>query len=583
MKHKSYNNRKQSGELLDSILNGSTEYAIIATDLNDIIILWNKGAELIYGYPSEEMVGKQTPVDLHLKNTIDNDILFLAENNFRSSIFDHEMNAVRKDGTTVPVSVTVTPRLNKHKEIIGFLIIARDITNIKIQEVYRDVLLEISYAVNVSPDIDTLCRSVVNVISKLLEIRVMFICLFDYQNDEFNIAAQTGLCSNYCAHSCKYIQEDQVIPPELTDCYLTYTQLTINSGKMENHAIKDFIADRNAEWLENAALIHIPLLSDTALLGIVHIAVPSKQREFFLTETQILSLVANEITSGIQRKRLVEEIKQYADNLEKMVQVRTDQLREKDAQLVQSGKLATLGEMAAGIAHEMNQPLGSINLMAQGLLMAKERNKLSDSLLDEKLSSIVEQVDRINKLISHLRTFARQSIQEKQEVCINNPITDAFKLVGQQLYDRNINVYLELGQDLPLVLAEHNKLEQVFLNLFGNARDALDEFETLVNQLKTETEVSGWVQSWEKKLTVKTYQEYNQVVIEILDTGTGIPSTVIHRIFEPFFTTKEVGKGTGLGLSITYGIVKEFDGTIDVVSEEMKGCKFIIKFPICGK
>lgn len=580
MKYRSYNNRKQSAELLDSILNGSTEYAIIATDLNDKIIMWNKGAELIYGYSAKEMIGEQTPLDLHMKDTIDNDILFMAKNTYQSSIFDHEMNAVRKDGSIIPVSVTITPRLNRIDEIIGFLIISRDITKIKTQETFRDVLLEISYAVNASADIDDLCQSVVRVVSKSLDLKVMFICLFDYQNDTFSIAAQTGLCSNCSQHSCKYIQEGSQIPDEINDCFLTYTYMTINSGKMAGHAVSQYIEDENTDWMENASLIHIPLLSDIALLGIIHIAIPLAKREFFLTSTQILSLLANEIAAGIQRKRLVEQIKQYADNLEKMVQIRTEQLREKDVQLVQSGKLATLGEMATGIAHEMNQPLGSINLMAQGLLMAKERNKLTDVLLEEKLKSVVEQVDRINRLITHLRTFARQSPQTSQEIQVNLPLNDTLKLVGQQLIDRNIDVKIDLAEGLPSILAEHNKLEQVFLNIIGNARDSLDDMELIVNSYKVKDNTPAWAASWCKKMEICTCQEYDHVIIEISDTGAGIPKNVIDRVFEPFFTTKEVGKGTGIGLSITYGIVKEFDGTINVESEEMKGCKFTIRFPV---
>ena len=579
MKYHNNEDPEQAGELLYSILDGSTEYAIIATDLNDIIILWNKGAELIYGFTSDDMVGKRTITDLHKKDSIDSDILFFTENTFRSSIFDHAMTAVRKDGSVLPVSVTVTSRTNELNEIIGFLIVVRDITKNKLQDQFRDVLIEVAYVISSPASIDNMCRSAINSISRFLDIPAIFICILDKQNS-FRINSQIGLCEECCSHCCAYTPENEdAIPENMKDCFLTYSQFTINSGKLPDNIISGYIV--NKDIVEpDTAIVHVPLISDVALIGILHIILPTSRKGFLITETQVLSLIANEISAGIQRKRLEEEIKQYADNLEKMVNERTDQLREKDAQLVQSGKLATLGEMAMGIAHEINQPLGGISLMVQGLLMAKERGKLSETLLSNKLSSVIEQIDRIDKIIKNLRTFARQPAEGRQEVNINNPITDVFKLIGEQLKNRSISVEHELAEDLPSILADHNKLEQVFLNIVGNARDALDDFEETVNKLKEDAPAPEWVESWYKKIIIKSYKKDDYVLIEIIDNAGGIPQSIIQKIFEPFFTTKEVGKGTGLGLSITYGIVKEFGGSIEAKSEEMKGSKFILKFPV---
>ncbi|OPZ85711.1 MAG: Sporulation kinase E [Firmicutes bacterium ADurb.Bin419] len=201
-------------------------------------------------------------------------------------------------------------------------------------------------------------------------------------------------------------------------------------------------------------------------------------------------------------------------------------------------------------------------------------------MLTEKLNSIVDQVERINKIIGHLRTFARQSDDTKKEVDVKQPLLDVFKLIGEQLIKKNITVELDLEENLPFILSDHNKLEQIFLNLIGNARDAIGDLEKLGRKLKKEDEASEWIKSLDKKITVKIYTNDDEEIIEISDNGIGIPKSIIHKIFDPFFTTKEVGKGTGLGLSITYGIVKEFDGTIDAESKEMQGSKFTIKFPI---
>ncbi len=581
MRYRKLRSHKRSDELLESILNGSTEYAIIVTDLNEIVMLWNKGAEMIYGYTSEEMIGNKAPISIQSKIISDNGIL-LSESLLKTSIFDQEVNVARKDGTVIPVSVTVTPRLNKNKEIIGFLIISRDISGVKMQETFKDVLLDISYAVNTSPGIKELCQSVINTISTILDIKVVFVCLFDYLNNQFYVNSHTGLCSDECHHKCSYLNEGSDVSENMKDCYLTYTERSINTGNLSEHVISEYL-DKSIDTDENTSIIHIPLIYNIAMQGILHIVLPDAKKDFLLVETQVLSLIANETSAGIQRIRLIEEIKQDADTLEGLVKIRAEQLREKDAQLVQSGKLATLGEMAAGIAHEMNQPLGSISLMAQGLMKAKSLNRLTDNLLNDKLTSIIEQVDRISKLITHLRTFARQSENTREAVSVNDPLTDTFKLIGQQLKNRNIKINASLDKNLEPIFADHNKLEQIFINIIGNARDALDDFENKVFEQNKKNDIPDWAQNWKKEINLKTYMEYDFVVIEISDTAGGIPKSILSRIFEPFFTTKEVGKGTGLGLSITYGIVREFEGTIDVESEEFKGTMFKIKFPAYKK
>ena len=142
-----------------------------------------------------------------------------------------------------------------------------------------------------------------------------------------------------------------------------------------------------------------------------------------------------------------------------------------------------------------------------------------------------------------------------------------FKLIGEQLIKRKITVETNIEDNLPPILADHNRLEQVFLNIITNARDAIEEL-----RMKNPDKKDG-------KITINAYSQKTTVVIEIIDDGIGISEKVKEKVFEPFFTTKDVDKGTGLGLSITYGIVREFNGIIEIESKEMQGSKFIIKFP----
>jgi C4-dicarboxylate-specific signal transduction histidine kinase len=191
------------------------------------------------------------------------------------------------------------------------------------------------------------------------------------------------------------------------------------------------------------------------------------------------------------------------------------------------------------------------------------------ALVSEQIAS---QVARAVSIINHMREFGRKAEIQREKVDINQPLRAVFALLGEQLRVRGVKLLLDLQDDLPLVFADSNRLEQVFIDLVVNARDAMEEG---MERLEGET--------FQHTLKVKTFQEDSQVVVTITDTGSGIPDDVKEKIFEPFFTTKEVGKGTGLGLSISYGIVKDYDGMIEVQSEVDKGTTFKITFPTCDE
>ena len=237
---------------------------------------------------------------------------------------------------------------------------------------------------------------------------------------------------------------------------------------------------------------------------------------------------------------------------------------ERQAQLIQASKMATLGEMATGMAHELNQPL---NVMRMGADFVAKMIRRGQEISDEQLlivsSNISEQVERATNIINHLREFGRKSEFKVYPVDLNEPIKNVFTIMGEQFRLRGIDVNLKLDKAIPKIMAGRNRLEQIFLNLLTNARDAMKERGT--------EDV--------KRITVTTYLEGNLVVAEISDTGKGIPERIQEKIFEPFFTTKEAGKGTGLGLSITYGLVRDFKGGIDVQSNLDVGTTFRVRFP----
>jgi histidine kinase len=243
---------------------------------------------------------------------------------------------------------------------------------------------------------------------------------------------------------------------------------------------------------------------------------------------------------------------------------------EAEQQLIQASKMATLGEMASGVAHELNQPLAVIK--TAGSILKKKLGRLSlgpDDTLMNVTRKIDANVDRASNIIDHMRQFARKSDARLERTAINQVIEKAFDMFDQQLKVRGIEVEWDLTSDLPAILAEPNRLEQVFVNLFLNARDAIEE--------KWDLQVDAKAV---KKIRIVTRREADAVIAEVCDSGFGVPAGMADKIFEPFFTTKEVGKGTGLGLSISYGIVKELGGDIFVRPSPEDGACFVIQFPL---
>jgi PAS domain S-box-containing protein len=246
---------------------------------------------------------------------------------------------------------------------------------------------------------------------------------------------------------------------------------------------------------------------------------------------------------------------------------------EKETQLIQAGKMTTLGVMAAGMAHEINQPLNVIQVCADFFLKMLNRGQpVKDEELRTMANDIVDSVKRASGVIKHVRDFARQSEPVSNRVKINDPINDVFKVLGHQLKVHDIEVALDLDPDIPDIMAEHNRLEQVFINLVSNAIDAMDAKSSQPGD-----------NDIEKRLTINSFVENDHVAVKVKDTGIGMTEEVKDKIFEPFFTTKKVGKGTGLGVSISYGIVKDYLGTIEIESEVGKGTTFTLKFPVTAE
>jgi len=252
-------------------------------------------------------------------------------------------------------------------------------------------------------------------------------------------------------------------------------------------------------------------------------------------------------------------------------------LQSTQAQLIQSAKLASIGELAAGVAHELNQPLMVIRSTAQFIERDAKNERLDRDKLIDLLRDVERNTKRMMNTISHLRVFSRQSSKDFSAVDVNRVIEDCFLMVGEQLRVHNIEIRKTLEPMLPKILGDANQLEQVFLNQITNARDALEQREQ-DEGANTEGE-SRNIKTIEI-LTRVSEDDKDNLEILIKDTGGGIQEENMGKIFDPFFTTKEIGKGTGLGLSISYGIIKDHQGEIEVAETGPQGTTFRIRLPI---
>jgi C4-dicarboxylate-specific signal transduction histidine kinase len=262
---------------------------------------------------------------------------------------------------------------------------------------------------------------------------------------------------------------------------------------------------------------------------------------------------------GDSRKAMIHIMGDLRETTQEMER-REQELREKQEQLVQAGKLATLGELTTGVAHELNNPLNNIGLFIGNVLDQIRLGRFDPKAAEQELENAMEQVRKATVIISHLRTFGRAASVTFEPSDIDEVIEHSLLLMQEQLRLRGIEVVLDLCADELIVFGNPIQLEQVFVNLLTNARDALEGART-------------------KRIWVETTRDDELITIRFSDSGPGIQRDLEQRIFDPFFTTKEVGAGTGLGLSITYSIVKEHAGEITVEQRDGRGASFLIELP----
>lgn len=302
----------------------------------------------------------------------------------------------------------------------------------------------------------------------------------------------------------------------------------------------------------NACLISL-LMSKEKVVGILCAVRKRRNIQFNSSDIRYANIFSSQISQAVENAQLYEKLEAKIVALNKAYEKLSDMQKE----LVQAEKLAAIGELASGVAHELNNPLTVVIGLVQIML---EEGGLTKEKKDD-LEVVREQAERCRKIILNLLQFARKHETQKSLVQIEDVVEKTLELVEYDLRSFGIEILRNYEKSLPLVEVDLYQMQQVFLNIINNAHHSLKDVE-------------------KPKFVIGLKKFGTKIQIQFSDNGCGIPDNIVKKIFDPFFTTKEVKKGTGLGLSISYGIIKEHGGDIKVESKEGEGTTFYIELPI---
>jgi signal transduction histidine kinase/ActR/RegA family two-component response regulator len=447
----------------------------------------------------------------------------------------------RKDGevrTVMESSIAVREASGAVTAYQGFVL---DITERKRaeQEIRRRnrellVLNSIAQTLTESMDLTDSLRRTLNQLSELFSLDTSSLYLFADDGNKLRRVATVGQRSGYARHLAPVTLQPEFLQhiKAVHATFLSVQGLPLPQALLE--ALKK-------EGIVSAYIV-VLWSKDRPLGGLV---VGSRTpREFSPADVNLLIAVGSQISNATERVLLYDEARAAYENL-----------RRTQEQLLNSEKMAAVGQLISGVAHELNNPLTAILGYSQ-LLIGSGQVGPQGIEYTEKL---YKQAQRTHRIVQNLLSFARQHKPERLPTRINQILVDTLALRDYDLRMSNIRIHLDLAEDLPEMAADPHQLQQVFLNMVNNAVDAI---------LEASTDGDLWV---------STRSDSQKVYVEFTDSGPGVQEA--SRVFDPFYTTKPVGKGTGLGLSICYGIVTEHGGTINVRNLPQRGASFTIELP----
>jgi signal transduction histidine kinase len=425
---------------------------------------------------------------------------------------------------------------------------------------YRSAVREISEAMVSMLSVKEIVERILVAVTDTMGVERVMVLLLDEKNDELRCEASRGDWDEDAANAG--LASDHPICRAL---WMRRTAL----------AREDFDDEPDPELREDCrdvfdtlgAELLVPILFGVDLLGVIAVGRKLTGERLGAEERELLRTLSNQSAIAIENAKAFDEIAQLNETLEARVEERTRELRDTQALLVQSEKMRSLGQLVAGVAHELNNPIGFVHANLQllddyvGRLLRRdlddEKRRKTREAIHKLLQRSREGTERVKQIVQDLRTFSRTDHAELQEVCLNEEIDRTLSLMEPRLKG-GVRIERDYGE-LPRVRCFAGQLNQVFMNLLMNACDALEGTGTI---------------------TIRTRAIRDGVRLEFEDDGPGMPPEVKARVFEPFFTTKPVGKGTGLGLSLSHGIVERHGGSMRVDSEPGGGTRFTIELPL---
>lgn len=531
--------RKRAEEKYRTLVSNVQEGVFISTPQGRFLD-FNEALLRMSGYETrEELLAIDIPTVLY-KNSGDRERLKrLLEQH--SSVADFEFEMRRKDGelrTMLESSIAVRDAAGNVTAYQGFLL---DITERKqaeheIRRRNRELLVlnSIAQTLTESLDLTDSLHRTLRQMAELFSLDATSLYLFDEKATKLRRVAAAGHRSEYSRHFPAVSVKPELLQ-HIKEVHATF--LSVQGLPLPP-------VFRDAQIKEGIATAYVVILwsKDRVIGGLV---VGSRTpREFSPADVNLLIAVGSQISSAIERSHLYEETRQAYENL-----------RRTQEQLLHSEKLAAVGQLISGVAHELNNPLTAILGYSQLLSSSGQLNQQGIEYADK----LYKQAQRTHRIVQNLLSFARQHKPERVPVQINQALEETLALRDYDLRVSNIRIHLELAPDLPMTAADPHQLQQVFLNMVNNAVDAILE------------------RSNEGDLWVRTGINGDRIFIEFADSGPGVKDA--SRVFDPFYTTKPVGKGTGLGLSICYGIITEHGGTIRVANVPPHGASFTIELP----
>ena len=412
----------------------------------------------------------------------------------------------------------------------------------------HEILLAISSLVYVDKILNLIVKSAI----KFTDSQKSIILIMDEKKKKFYQAAAEASNSNLLSPA-ENIQLYDIARRTAKEKKLLFSKLLVSCPGEE-------LSDGKKEEVQT--VLSLPLIGQKDILGIL-ITCCSPLHSYDQEQVQILSILADQAVIAIEKARLIDDLKRAQVDLEnwgkelgRKVKEKTEELKQSQAQLLQSEKLAGIGQLAAGIAHEIRNPLGiiatSLYYLNDVLPKKKEDIKRHFQIMEAEIS-------RCESIISNLLEFSRKSTQEVELIDVNQLLNITLSLVEKDLFVKDIKVIKKFRHS-PTIKANMDEMKQVFLNLILNATQAMPRG----GKLELTTSIT----------------ENERARIKVVDSGTGIPEKHLSKIFDPFFTTKAPGEGTGLGLTLVHNIIERWGGTIQVESQGVKGTTFTIEFPI---